>query len=639
MLTRCCQSCCTWGDCLHGTDIEDGCCHACDMLALWCKRPAVSISQHYTLGMPVDCETCYTESFAEMPPVQALYRYYKSFYRCVFPDPAGGILSLLDNLPPSPCPDPACETGYDDCCDTNFNSFDCQCNGWFADGIGGLSTWRREQLWADDASKWFIESFCFANGSSLGGSASLGRLSGQLLAIVYFERWWKIAEDCGENKIVVPDCPGGECGEVPYQTDDLVPRWWIFACSGVPLYDFEIDDAVRFGVITAKDAELLRIDISMRVQPDQIVLKKMADAGYLQAHDWRAEQRQAYIDLDTRFPGAGYGACIQDVEDMHTLGPFRKRLTEPVVGTSVDPLMKKSHIVTESAALQADCFIPYPGSSSDQTDYDYWAERQWVYFRGAPGGWTWAGWNAPSDGDCLGLGLNEEDAILRGCGRNDQSCIEAFKGNPRPSPTCAPCTTINAALTPCNHCTGGCDDCGITAAVSCADDNTPVPTKCQNFTIVPSCEGIRFVYAEYRVKNEYTFNIGSGEFEQTHKYVCYQSVASYLTEVKRSVNSWDSAIPFQCRTESPALPAFHAWDEIEGGHVGHSGICNPLSAGDFSQYTNADLCAGGICYAEEFCPIPWPLTGERNNAAADTDCPPHSTTGQVACIGHTIDCP
>ena len=632
MLKCCGCGGCEWGDCISNTEIESGCCHACDTLVLWCKRPAVGITQHYTLGIPVHCETCYTESFAEMEPVQAIYKYYKNYYRCVFPG-VGGIISLAEDYPQEPCPDPTCYPGYTDCCATAFPSSDCQCN-FFIAGLGGLSSWRREQLWANDANKWFVESICYKGGAALGGSSSLPRLSDQLLCIVYFERWWKIAEDCGAAKIVVPDCPDGNCGGVPYQTDDLVPKWWIYACSGIPLYDFEIDDAVRFSVITSGEASELRADIAIKKQPSQVILAKMAVAGYLRAADWRQEQRQAYIDLNARFSGAGYSSCIQNVADMHTLGPFRKRLTNPTVGTSTTAILKKGEVISEAAALQADCFINYAGSGSSQTDYDYWSERQWVYFRGVPGGWTWVGWHAQTDSVCAGAGFTEDEAILNGCGRNDQTCIAAFQGNPRPNPTCSPCGTINSALTPCNHCTGGCDSCGVSLASSCADGNLPVPTKCKNFMVSASCEGIRFVYAEYRIRNSYVPD-GAGGFELQTKYVCYNTVASYLTEVKRSVNSWADSIPFMCRAESPPLHANGSYPVIEGGHVGIFGICNPLSQGDFSKYTNADLCCGGICYTEP-C---WKIDGLRNNCGADTECPPFDTKPQIGCIGQPIVCP
>ena len=631
-IARTCCCGCPVGDCIHGVETSDGCCHACDTLLLWCKRPAVSIQQHYTLGnQQATCETCYTESLAEMAPVQAIYKFHKTYYKCDFPG-VGGALSLVDDFP-QPCPDPNCVSGYTDCCGTQFNSGDCQCN-FFVVGLGGMSSWRRQKLWENDESKWFVEATCYKGGNWLGGSQNLGRLTDELLCIVHHERWWKIAEECGTNKIVVPGCQSDNCGGVAYQTDDLVPKWWIYACAGIPLYDFEITDALRFNVLNAKEAAELRADIGNKVPPQQLTLSKLAKAGYLQGGDWRDEQRQAYIELDARFPSSSYSSYIQSLGSMSILGPFRKRLTEPTVGTSSQAILKKSEVCSEAAALQAYGFANYPGSSSNQADYDYWSERQWVYFRGVPGGWNWVGWSAQTAPTCSGLGLTEDEAILRGCGRGDDTCLEAFKGNPRPAPTCTSCGTVDSSLTPCNHCTGGCTSCGASKADACAPGNLPIPTKCSNFTVNATCEGIRFVYSEYRIKNQYG-PVSGGGFDLNPKTVCYNTVASYLTEAKRSADSWTYAIPYQCHIESPALHAFHTWPVIEGAHVGHFSICNPLSQGDYSKYTNADLCCGGICYSEP-C---WDLDGLRNNCGADTECPPHSTSGQISCIGHDINCP
>lgn len=637
----CCAAGCTFGDCLYGAEIEDGCCHACDTLALWCYRPEFSIQQHLSFGgmipgAPV-CETCFTTYTGDPGgPVQAIYKFERTMYRCSFPNVTGPI-SLIE-MPPA-CP-PSCggTPTFTDCCSDSIPDGSCQCNQ-FWPGIGGINTNRRAILGADDATKWFLNTTCHKLGFALGGTQAVGNLYDEFLCIVFFERWWKIAEDCDSNvRIYVPGCdqtpPTSDCGGIPFVESNLVPKWWIYACSGVPLYDFEIDDAVRFEVITADEADAMRLDITNKITPNQAVLAKMAEAGYLRAADWRAEQRQAYIDLHALYPSAGYGACIQDVDQMHTLGPYRKRCTEPLVGTAVQPLLRKNEVAGELTALQADCFKNYAGSSSDQAAYDFWCERQWVYFHGVPGGWQWAGWNAPSDGGCVGLGLTEIEAILRGCGRGDTSCIQGFKGEPRAPSICTPCSTINPAFTPCNNCNGDCEStCGSAPISACADDTLPVITKCSNFNLLPLCEGIRFIHSQYAIRHDFTGNTIIG-FTDTTRMICLVSVNSFLVGIKRSVNSWSDSIPFSCRSEVPALTTFKNWPEVEGIHIGHSTICNPLSAGDFSTYTSDDLCCGGICYSEP-C---YYIDGLRNNCPPGVDCPPHTSAPQVACIGQAIPC-
>jgi hypothetical protein len=444
-------------------------------------------------------------------------------------------------------------------------------------------------------------------------------------------------------RVYVPGCnqnvgnpPTSNCGGVPFVESQLVPKWWIYACSGIPLYRFEVDEAVVRGVITGDEAESLLNNIQDKITPPQFILEKLADAGYLRAGDWRGEQRQAYVDLHALYPTAGYGACIQNVENMHTLGPYRKRLCEPFVGTSNTPLLRKGNVIPESAGLQADCFINYQGDLDDQAAYNFWAERQWVYFRGVPGGWQWAGWNPASDPACFGLGLTEEEALLRGCGRGDPSCVEGIKGNPRGPTQCTPCACINPAYNCCDSCTSDCENnCGPGAVQSCADGAFPIPTKCNNLSVLPLCEGIRFIYSVYAFRNSFTGNPVDG-FESDTRTVCHYSVNSYLVEMKRSTDSWSDSVPFRCRDEVPALGTFKSWPEVEGIHVGHFTICNPLSNGDFTKYGADDLCCGGICYTAS--PPCWKLEGERFNCLPVIDCPPHDTPAQIACMGGNAPC-
>ena len=625
----CCCGGCPGGDCLFGDTVEDGCCHACDHLLLWCERPELSRLNHMVFGNWQGtgqlCETCYTETIPGYQPVQAIYKFNRVVHRCVFAA-LDEAVNLIEMPPACPaCPGPA-DT---DCCSTQFPDGTCLCNKFWA-GLGGINTNRKYKLLASDATKWFIEMSCHKGGFALGGVPPINDLYGEFLCLVFRERWWKIAQDCPPiDHIYVPGCNqvggAGDCGGIPFNTSQLVPKWWIFACSGIPIYRFEITDAVRHGVITSGEAATFLSDCALHKTPPQGTLTKLAAAGIISAGDWRDEQRQAYIDLDALHPSAGYGACIQNVAAMHTLGPFRKRCTNPSVSLAATALLKKGDVIPEISALQADCFIAYPGGASDQSAYDHWAARQWVYFRGIQGGWVWANWAPEASGECIGLGLSEEEALLRGCGRNDSGCIGALRGEPRGPTTCVTCNNQTQPNThPCDGCTSGCDECGGFPVQACAPDNLPIPTTCTNLGISPLCQGIQFRYSEYAFKN----NLADLDM------YCYKNIKSILVEMKRSSDSWDSAIPFECRAESPALGTFKNFPAISGNHLGHSTICNPLSAGDFSTYTSADLCCGGICYSEP-C---WEINGLKKDCPAHTECPPHSTDGQIACMGGAVPC-
>lgn len=727
MLGAYAQSCCCGPsgptcerDCIWGTEIESGCCHKDDTLLLWCERPGYSFKYAGACNTfdqntfeTIRHETCCNVTQPTEAPIQAIYHYHSCWWRCikVGNEGIGGFDGLAEMCPPDTCQyDPvtgnptacdayiscgaSCGFQYPTCCNDpqyngqiwNQNCLNCcaQCND------EGMSEWRKRRQGSNDQWKWINEAVCHKQGQDLGsgsccdtisysgGSYSncqrLGGLnrSSQMIAVVHFERWWRIA-DCAEGvRIYVPGCtygPGGvNCGGNIYQTDDLVPKWWIFACSGIPLYAGDLIDAVRFGVIDSTEADQFLEDLfGSCTHPNQVVLAKLAAAGYIRANDWRDEQRTAYQELDARFPGAGYNACIQNVDQMHTLGPFRKRMTCKNVGISNQPLLRKNDVVTafpNLLPLQADCFINYPGPTTGataQADYDYWSERQWVYFRGRPGGWTWAGWNANI---CQG---NEELSILLGDARSDMTCIQALQGggrSPRSNTGCSCCSPSSGGGLPYDQLV--CHGCGEPPCAipypSCAP-----PETCELFSGKPYCEGMRFKFFDYKSDAMFKTPDGSScnpgpECGYCYKIKCLYSSDSFLVEAKRSVDSWLDSVPFTCRNEKPPLPVFNTWGTWEKTHMPPlPPICN---LHDFPAQDDLSWCWGCGCQIDGAPPCPQseyksraccgakcpdyicdcnptavdPFYQINGSCGPDQNCPPHSTTGQINCIGFTPNC-
>jgi hypothetical protein len=659
----CCCGGCSSHDCLSGGTIDTGCCHSCDHLLLWCERPGFSgrrevLWQTQTFP-PTWCEICETKTHAGLPPVQAIYQYYGTFWRVQYlggPQPQRGLKNIL---PPFPeCPTRACFGDDPDCTSCNpsgpfgGNTSGCACGGTSSNSV--YSQYQLDRYQEDPDTRWAPEVICWKNGNALSGT--LGRLDRQILGIVYFERWWRIAQgtaDCNEYRIVVPDCTKDpvtgdySCSGGPaVQGDDLVPKWWIHACSGVPLFDFDLTDAVGRGLITSTEADDVRNLASQGIQPDQATLAKMAAGGYFDSRDWREEQRQAFIDLDARFPGAGYGACVEAVGDMDELGPFRRRLTHPFAAQIDEPILRAADATASGTTLQASCMIDYPGgwTAGDAGDYEYWADRQWVYFRGVPGGWIWAGWNAPGDDACVQLGItDEEQAILHGCGRFDPTCIEAIRGWPLPPPTCTPCTASckceGITYTNCS-CASSCPECDPIPEVGCGgqplcdgNDTGNGSGDCEQFGVEPFCEGLRMVYAYYKYVPQFS---GSCEdCENNGKETCARSVLSYLIPARVSSNSWADVVPYTCRPENPPLGVPNLFPPIIGAHQATTAVCLGILNAD-PLYSEGDMCCGGSCpttAGELDCCGQVVTTCEGNN-----DCPPHSLEGQIDCIGHEIEC-
>lgn len=645
----CCACACSVNDCILSDQIDSGCCHACDELLLWCERPGFGFTQQFRsgLGPGSKCQWNYSITQAGMDPVQAVYKFHGAYWRCEIPNTTP---ESLYPLPPR-CP-PDWNAGAQ-CEDPSFYACDC---GGVSPGIclcgqTWLTPWRKFNLENDPNTHWLTEMTCHKGGAALSGTVS--SLYNEFLCVVHRERWWKLPQgECApEGYLLVPGCTtsecAGACGTVPYNRSDLVPKWWIYACSGVPLFAFDLTDAVDHGVITGAEKSDFITAIGLKNQPSQAVLAKLGNAGYFDTKDWRAKQQDEFAELDARFPGAGYAACIASPTSMAALGPVRKRLCAPFAAAAVTPWLNRADCEASQQALNvgAACFIPYPGSLLNQADYEYWAERQWVYGRAVPGGWTWAGWNAVS-GPCIGL--TEEEAILQGCGRADPTCIESLKGNPRPAPCCVDNAPIcdTGVYTPCSGC-GSPESCPCSVAplVGCGPFSvTPVATQCENLVISPFCEGVRFVWAQYVNENKLTAGEG-GECIQEYRYRCLYTAKSFLVEARRSVDSWDASIPYRCRREDPKLGTFHAWPTIAYGHYGIAPICDSIIL-NTGEYAVTDLCCSGYCWDYRYVPpLPDPAAypcleprGAHNDCAAVTDCPPHSTAQQIACIGYAPPC-
>ena len=336
----------------------------------------------------------------------------------------------------------------------------CECNSpW-------LTKYRRRKLLDDYRTIWGVDVECYDE-----NSATAFSLTNQWLFNMTFERWWKIAKDNTDGLTQsfwnVPDQSGVHPNPTfnnpsyPYQVDDLVPKYWIFACSAVPFFRFELSDAVtpmntlasnpRTPVISAQDAtdilEYKQNGIPYAEYRLQNIFESLSNGGYFESKDWRAEQLQAYKELAARFPGHGYETYAnKTVAQMSLLGPFRKRYYDNHIFGRVHPILRPDLVPDSAKSLQAEFYHSYPGqfpnsSMTDEQklqaidDYYFWAERQWVYFRGAPAGWTWVDWNAgttcPCCDDFYGTTTNEDEAILAGCGRASDGCIGSWYNAPQ----------------------------------------------------------------------------------------------------------------------------------------------------------------------------------------------------------------
>ena len=336
----------------------------------------------------------------------------------------------------------------------------CECNSpW-------MTNYRRRKLLDDYRTIWGVDVECYDENNTTAFS-----LTNQWLFNMTFERWWKISKDNTDGLTQsfwnVPEQSGVHPNPTfnntayPYQVDDLVPKYWIFACSAVPFFLFELNDAVspmntlsstpRTPVISAQDAtdilDYKRNDTPYAEYLLQSIFESLSNGGYFESKDWRAEQLQAYKELAVRFPGQGYETYAnKTVAQMPLLGPFRKRYYDSHILGRVHPILRPDLVPDSAKSIQVEFYHQYPGQFPNKSmtdaqkqqaidDYYFWAERQWVYFRGAPAGWTWASWDSgttcPCCVDFYGVSPNEDQAILAGCGRAKGNCIESWFNAPQ----------------------------------------------------------------------------------------------------------------------------------------------------------------------------------------------------------------
>ena len=228
-------------------------------------------------------------------------------------------------------------------------------------GSPWLTNYRKRKLMDDRRYTWAVDVECYDEGDFLNPNTPKS-LSDYWLFNMSNERWWKIKETSGldptnpDRKIplsfwdlgsvtggIYPnptkgipvtkdpntgELVGGWCG---YSDDKLVPKWWIYGCSSVAVFLFELDDAVRPLSQDAPDP-LIRRNPVMELSEKLLILdtissgdyyhrsvaqsayEKMSKGGYFDSKDWRQDQLQAYRELADRFPGQGYETAVQEME-------------------------------------------------------------------------------------------------------------------------------------------------------------------------------------------------------------------------------------------------------------------------------------------------------------------------------------
>jgi hypothetical protein len=340
-----------------------------------------------------------------------------------------------------------------------------------------LSKYRKRQMEKNAYYRWLLDIMCYDKGNQIlrpsyryelvgeaAGDDSVGQkvavqngtLYDHLIGVVHCEHWYEIAR-CPQNP--EHDDPNGVLGgwitdengnPVGANTSYITPRFWVYACSGVPLFDFEIEDAKKrldeFGnpLITEDEEEILIRDFALRRTPPQAIMNKLAKGGYLDIGDWRQDAlNEINVLRGLSFTKEAYGptgdeTCSTLKTDPNSenfgsyLGPVRKRLWIPetrgginipgVTGPArLDPKKARPNTISQtpdSARNEKEVNIltdrtlvdlqlperylvdpwngsypkePAPGQtpSEEYQQFVIWRDSQWLYMHAKPGGWDY----------------------------------------------------------------------------------------------------------------------------------------------------------------------------------------------------------------------------------------------------------
>ncbi len=609
--------------CISGAVIDEnaGCCHGPnESLVLEIERPgAVTYSSNCCALSPpegaYDCALfcCRTTEYAA-PTFRTLYTYRDRYF--LVNVPAISQYTPFGTKRCSACDESATAT---DCCTLPYTN--CACD---PDGVGhNLSPWQKTWMEDHPSHWWLVDILCHAGGAIVlcdgwqpdplceYNTVYPGTLYKHLIAVVHPEHWWTF-----------DDCPSGQNPSppltIPNTPDELspqcvVPKHFIFACSGVPLFDFDLDDAVNTAVITDAERCELVAALGSENDPPQEVLKKLFDGGYLKAKDWREEARQELIDLKAMFPAAYSGCTVPACEDMPYLGPVRKRYFEFCDGTwkRLDPLDARDLTIQLPTACIVDPWsgvYPEPGDE-DYDDFVFWAERQWVYFHARPGGWDWACWdgytedqipNVPrrdSDicgGDCLNVTGYPRDYVTENCppGQGtDETCEDCTNIVIRPCGTAPICPEIGCS--PQDYC-------------NAFPENGGGISTCQPVMIGASCDGLHFVYGRVDFEDSGALST-CASVGWRHVPSCTILNHAYLYGIGRNCGAWDSTCPHECNRVNK-ISVSNNVPNVYDSLVSYRSICAAINQG----CTDATPCCGTFC-----------LAFENESETLDPCCEPH----------------
>lgn len=596
--------CCCGGECRdclisHVIDSTAGCCHSpSEGLVFRIERPTWSVTVHAFGDNPIStppecpggCELSFTTTFTAMDAIQVVYEYERSWFRL-------DTSAINDDRPPRA----GCGETCADCCPPPaFPPY----SGCVCDASALLNTYQKGVMEVTPQYMWLLDSICHGGATcfpprhgqycdEIPGDTTL---YGQLIGVVHLEHWWKISDCSGA---VTPDLHAPNDEGTPVSIQCIAPRRWIYACSGVPLYEFDLLDAVEAEVITAGEFCSVLASVGIGKTPEQSILQRLWDAGYIRAKDWRHEIVEGLAALKAAFPDAYASCSVPECDAIGVVGPVRKTYW---------PCLDASEVATHTEPLQASLGTcgtvdPWEGDyPADSTDPEWELYRTWLrvtksaYFHARPGGWSWI---------CFDPGVPDADApdiphrYSVSC--PDQECIDV-SGYPQDySCTSGPYDGV--------HPVSGLTTCEVGCAEYDPDEEYDNPygcvfldvacgeaidgSQCVNVAVGASCDGLHFTLTQVRAEQ---VDISDCHPSGVRFYKARENHA-YLFGLNRTCGDWATEC-HQCRTLAVPDAVADSLPDITESYRAIKGLCDQLTRPECSE-TSADLPCGSYCVSLE----------------------------------------
>ena len=583
--------------------------------------------------------------------------------------PAGGSIDDISSTVDSSQP---CSTGVG----VQFSG--CQCMGdkdtpfEDTDRTGKrLSRYRKRQMEKNPAYRWMLDIMCYDNGNVVAnpyytydetdsGPQEVvhfenGTLYNHLLGVVHCEYWWEIARcpqnpdhgESGELQVEVYDENGQLTGYTAANTSLIAPRFWIYACSGVPFFDFELKEALEKNYISPEEYQEIVLNFVDRRTPRQELMTKLSQGGYFDVGDWRQQANNELNDLKGRtYTSAAYSSCDTIAcSKSKYLGPVRKKFwqdnigipgmsmpgrlnpdkarpntisqtpgsaIEQVVNEQTDPTLRNIQLFPE--CIEDPWSGNYPtepgvGASAEAeqeyADFLAWKDAQWLYMHAKPGGWDYVcgGYADPLSPDPT-IKIPDLPRRVNNTGNAIGGCLQGLIGYPQkttvfeggcPDIVCG--TIIDDVYTP--FPLVGCTEASCLAA-SCSETSRCVsypekgggPTPCTGFAFSANCDGIRFIYYTTKFKSQY-----DGTQEDIGYMTCDRTINSYLYKVNRTKGNYGEFCPHQCRSLTIQETIANAVPEIYSNRASHNEICDAIKRGQPALQCDGLFCFGS--YVQE----------------------------------------